>query len=117
MAEPDRTNKMAPATSPSYYWEAFRGDQSKIESLKSKILSGRSRRTSRARRLRDELSKRVGVINGDIRQHLPVDGDAALGQALDKSVVTHSVLATARADAGNPEAAELPLLVSAVAVG
>ena len=57
------------------------------------------------------------VLDRDIRQHLAVDLDAGLRQAVNKSAVGQAVLAHGRVDALDPERAERALLALAIAIG
>ena len=57
------------------------------------------------------------VVVGDIRQHLAVDLDPGLLQPIDQPAVGQAVLAGGRVDTGDPQGAELALLLAAVAVG
>src|SRR3990172_348440 len=63
-----------------------------------------------------ELSERHGVAYRHVREDLAVDLDAGLGQAVDERGVSHPVLAGPRADPRDPQTAELPLAIAAVAV-
>src|SRR4029453_1028959 len=56
------------------------------------------------------------VLDSDVGQHLAVDIDAGLVQAVDKSAVGEAALAPRRVDALDPECAEGALLALAVAV-
>src|SRR5579884_118513 len=75
-----------------------------------------SRRGQRARRLRDELRKRLGIADSHLRQHLAIQGYAGFGQSLDEAAVLHALGAAGRADTYDPQAAKLALFVAAVPV-
>jgi hypothetical protein len=49
-------------------------------------------------------------VDGEIRQHLAIDNDARLGEAVDKSAVGQAERTNRRVDALNPECAEIALL-------
>ena len=54
----------------------------------------------------DERLEACGVLDGEIGQHLAVDLDAGLVEAVDKSAVGQPVLAHGRVDALDPQRAE-----------
>src|SRR5215207_8128479 len=64
-----------------------------------------------------KTSERLGVADGDVREHLAVELDAGLLQAVHELAVAHALLAGGGVDAHDPEPAEVALLVAAVAVG
>ena len=64
----------------------------------------------------DQRLEARGVLDGEIGQHLAVDLDPGLVQAVDKSSVGEPVLAHRRVDALDPERAERALLTLAVEV-
>lgn len=68
-------------------------------------------------RLRDEGLEALGVVNGDLGEHLAVERDACLRKAFDEPAVGRAVLAGRRIDAGDPERAELALLQLAMLGG
>src|SRR5687768_17174916 len=70
-----------------------------------------------ALRLLCQRRKTLRVVHGDVRQHLAIEGDAGLQQAVDKSAVTHAVDAGRRIDAGDPQRTEIALLLLAANVG
>src|SRR5690606_5132490 len=57
------------------------------------------------------------VAHGQVSEDLPVHLDAGLLQAVHEDAVAHVVLVCRGVDAHDPEPAEVPLLVLAVAVG
>src|SRR5690606_31981919 len=57
------------------------------------------------------------VVHGDIRQHLAVQGDAGLQQAVHETAVAQAVRTRGRIDAGDPQGAEMALLLLAADVG
>src|ERR687895_1932514 len=57
------------------------------------------------------------VADGDVGQHLAVDLDAGLLQAVHELAVRHALLARGRVDADDPQPPEVTLAVAAVAVG
>src|ERR687891_3009346 len=79
---------------------------------------GAARRASLLVVLRDlgQLAERVGVADGEVGEHLPVDLDSALPEAGDQPAVAQAVDPGRRVDPGDPERAELGLLLPAVAV-
>src|SRR5258707_7829510 len=64
----------------------------------------------------DRLERRR-LVDGEIRQHLAVDRDARLGEAVDKDAVGHAERTDRGIDALDPERAERALLALAVAEG
>src|SRR5215210_3982053 len=64
-----------------------------------------------------KTSERLGVADGDVREHLAVELDAGLLEAVHELAVAHALLAGGGVDAHDPELAKVPLLVAAVAVG
>src|SRR5207248_10424459 len=61
-------------------------------------------------------SKRLGVAHGDVGQDLAVELDACLAQPVHELAVGEALAAGGRVYAGDPQAAEGPLAVAAVAV-
>src|SRR5467141_541342 len=57
------------------------------------------------------------VANGEVREHLAVDVDVGALQAGHERAVAHAELAHRGVDAGDPQRAELALLLPAVAIG
>src|SRR5690606_20484975 len=57
------------------------------------------------------------VVHGDVRQHLAVQGDAGLQQAVHETAVAQAVAAGSRVDAGDPQRTEIALLLLAADVG
>src|SRR5688500_1050478 len=64
-----------------------------------------------------ELAEGLGVADGEIGEDLPVDLDAALLEAGDEPAVAQAVDPGRRVDPGDPQRAELRLLLPPVAVG
>jgi hypothetical protein len=58
-----------------------------------------------------------GVADGEVGEDFTIDLDAGLAEAVHEDAVAHIVLVSGRVDADDPEAAELALLVLAIAVG
>src|SRR4051794_31237463 len=67
--------------------------------------------------LLDNFRERGGIVIGDGGQHLAVDLDLGLLQAVDEPAVGEPVLAHRGVDALDPQTAEVALLVAPVAVG
>src|SRR5919112_4492440 len=63
-----------------------------------------------------KTSERLRVADGDVREHLAVELDAGLLEAVHELAVAHALLARGGVDPHDPEAAEVALLVAAVAV-
>src|SRR5688572_8709078 len=74
-------------------------------------------RRERALRLLCQRRKTRRVVHGDVRQHLAVEGDAGLQQAVHETAVAHAVDAGSRIDAGDPQRTEIALLLLATDVG
>src|SRR5437879_4577866 len=70
----------------------------------------------RGARLVDERRKRLGIVDREIREDLPVHFDARELQPVHQRAVGHVVLMRARVDTQDPEATEVALLVLAIAV-
>src|SRR5690606_38321138 len=70
----------------------------------------------RALRLFGQRGKTRRVVHGDVRQHLAVQGDAGLEQTIHEAAVAHAVDAGSRIDAGDPQRAEIALLLLATDV-
>src|SRR6202035_3195335 len=64
-----------------------------------------------------ETSERVGVADGDVREHLAVQLHAGQGESVHELGVAHTVDPGGRVDARDPQAPEVPLAVAPVAVG
>ena len=58
----------------------------------------------------------LGIVEGEVGKHLAVDLDASLRQLVDELAVVHVVLAYGGVNTHNPQATELALLVSSVAI-
>src|SRR5262249_19150246 len=67
-------------------------------------------------RLLCDGAKRRRVVHGEIGEHLAIDFEAGLHQAVDQSAVGQAIDARGRVDARNPERAELALLRAPVAI-
>src|SRR5579864_4429768 len=80
-------------------------------------LQGISRRFEGARRLRDELRKRLWVAHCHLGHDFAIQADAGLGEALDEAAVLYAFGAAGGADAYDPQSAEVTLLVAPVAIG
>src|SRR5688572_24684607 len=74
-------------------------------------------RRERALRLLCQRRKTRRVVHGDVRQHLAVEGDAGLQQAVHETAVAHAIDAGSRIDAGDPQRTEIALLLLATDVG
>src|SRR5690606_7498803 len=57
------------------------------------------------------------LVDREIRQHLAVDLDAGLVEAVDEAAIGQAVLADSGVDALDPERAEIALAILAVAIG
>src|SRR5258708_3785147 len=64
----------------------------------------------------DRLERRR-LVDGEVRQHLAVDRDARLGEAVDKDAVGHAERTHGGVEALDPQCAEGTLLALAVAEG
>ena len=65
----------------------------------------------------DDRREGFRVVHRQVGEYFPVEGDAALAEAVHQTAVGGAMLAGTGVDAGDPEAAEGALLVAAVAVG
>src|SRR5690606_12804217 len=74
-------------------------------------------RCERALRLLGQRGKTRRVVHGDVRQHLAIKGDAGLHQAVHEAAVAQAVDAGRGVDAGDPQRAEIPLLLLATDIG
>src|SRR6478752_7618074 len=74
-------------------------------------------RRERALRLFSERRKTHRVVHGDVGQHLAVEGDAGLQQAVHEAAVAHAVDAGRGVDARDPQRTEITLLLLAADVG
>src|SRR5439155_20682926 len=63
-----------------------------------------------------ERGKRRRIMHGEIGENLPVDLDAGFAEPVHELAVAQIVQVRARVDASDPETAEVPLFVLAVAV-
>src|SRR5690606_12068667 len=68
-------------------------------------------------RLFDQGLEGLGLVDGEIGEHLAVHLDASLAEAVDKSAIGQTQLAGAGVDALDPEGAEIALLRAAVTIG
>src|SRR5713226_2093498 len=66
---------------------------------------------------RRELRKRSGILHGEVGQNFAVEFDAARLQTVHELAVGKAAQTRRGADALNPQLAELPLAVAAVAIG
>src|SRR5690606_11059035 len=64
-----------------------------------------------------QRGKAGGIVHRDISQHLAVQGDTGLQQAVDEAAVADTVGAGSRVDAGDPQRTEVALLLLAADVG
>src|SRR5262245_21505092 len=76
----------------------------------------RLRCAQRGARLVDERRKRRGIVDREVGENLSIDFDAGELEAVHERVVVHVVLVSTGVDAGDPETAEVTLLVLAIAV-
>src|SRR6266850_4816304 len=74
-------------------------------------------RRQRGLGLFSDCLERRRFVDGEIRQHLAVDRDARLGEAVDKDAVGHAERTYRGIEALDPERAEGALLALAVAEG
>src|SRR5690606_27098878 len=74
-------------------------------------------RRERALCLFRQRGKAGRVMHGDVRQHLAVEGDAGLHQAVHEAAVADAVCARRRVDAGDPQRTEIALLLLAADLG
>src|SRR5678816_1467166 len=74
-----------------------------------------SKLSALSRHLRD-LPERFGVVHREVGQHLPVHLDAGLLEPRHEAAVAQAVQARRGIDAGDPEGAEVALLLAPVAV-
>lgn len=67
----------------------------------------------------DELLKPCGVFNRHVREDLAIEGDIGFLECVDESPIRHSLCANGRADASDPQLAEvsLPVLTTRVGIG
>ena len=65
----------------------------------------------------DKLLEALRVANRHFRQHLAVQLDSGALQAVDETAVVEAVEAGARADAGDPQGAEVAFLELAADIG
>src|SRR5713226_1858395 len=83
----------------------------------SQSTDGRHLSRQRGLGLFSDRLKRRRLVDGEIRQHLAVDRNARLGQAVDKDAVGHAERAHRGVDALDPQRAEGAFLALAVAKG
>src|SRR5690606_18897374 len=67
--------------------------------------------------LADQSLEGLGLMDGEIGEHLAVHLDASLGEAVDKSRIGQAVLADTGVDTLDPERTEIALPRAAVAIG
>src|SRR6185312_2653998 len=80
------------------------------------IVSGRRSSGQRGLRFFGDRAKRLDVVHGDVGQHLAVDRDAGLQQAVDQAAVGQAELTGRRIDTHDPQGMELALLLLAADV-
>src|SRR5580704_12798056 len=97
-----------PATSSSACW------MSEVRSCNTYLLSSGDSESG-LRLLRDR-AKRVDIVYGDIGEHLAVDLDSSLQEAVDDPAIAQTVDARSSVDTRDPQSAELALLRAPVAV-
>src|SRR5262245_20094518 len=85
-------------------------------SLSAKPVSTRGLAPRGLRSSLDQAFEGCGLVHGDVGQHLAVELDPGLLQAVDQPPVGESVLARRRVDALDPQRAEGALLHLAVAI-
>ena len=68
-------------------------------------------------RLLRDRAKSLGIVYSDIREHLAIDLNSGLGEAVDDAAIAQPVDAGRRVDTGDPQSAELALLRPPVAIG
>ena len=59
----------------------------------------------------------LGVVHGQVGEHLAVDLDTSLGEFAHQDRITHTLQTSGGIDTLNPQAAEVALLVTTIAVG
>mgnify|MGYP006877865237 CR=1 FL=1 len=64
----------------------------------------------------DQRGKSLGVVDGHVGEHLAVELDASLVEAIHEHGVGHTVDTSSSVDASNPETTNLALLVATIAV-
>src|SRR5436189_2099372 len=62
-------------------------------------------------------AERLRIVHGDVREHLAIDLDAGLVQAVDELRVAHALAPRRGVDPDDPKAPEIALFVAPVAVG
>src|SRR5690606_622692 len=67
--------------------------------------------------LGDQHAERFGLGDREIAQHLAVDGNLSLAEAVDKSTIGQSVIPHGGVDTLDPEGAEIALLDATIAIG
>ena len=67
--------------------------------------------------LADKLGESRHIVNGQLGQHLPVDGDAGFLQAVHQKAVGHALGPGSGVDAGDPQPPEISLLSLSVGIG
>jgi len=68
-------------------------------------------------RLFGDRGKTGSIVHGNVCQHATVDFDRCLLQTVDETAVGKTVQTRGGVDTGDPESAELTLLLTAVTVG
>src|SRR5918992_1975994 len=64
-----------------------------------------------------KASKGLGVVHGDVGQHLAVELDPRAAQAVHELAIGHALPPRGGVDANDPQLAEVALAIAAVAVG
>ena len=59
----------------------------------------------------------LGIVHGQVGEHLAVDLDTRLGEFAHEDAVTHALQTSSSIDTLNPQTAEIALLVAAVTIG
>src|SRR4051812_11794740 len=70
----------------------------------------------RALGLGDQNAERLGLVDRQIREHLAIDRNLSLAEAVKKSAVGHPVIAHSSFDALDPEGAKFALAPPPVAI-
>jgi hypothetical protein len=94
-------------------WEALVRPDSALKSVRGAVLQIGERLLG----LGDQRSECLRLVDRHVGQHLAVDLDAGLVQAVDQAAIGQAVLAGGGVDALDPERAEIALADLAVAIG
>src|SRR6185312_645694 len=98
---------------PKNAWEGASSGYSAFKSVRRGVLEVFERDLG----LRHEGRKSLRLVDGHVGQHLAVDLDAGLVEAVDEAAIAQAVLAGGGVDALDPERAERALADLAVAIG